>query len=50
MLKAYADEHVSSAIVQALRQRNLDVLIVRSIMREANRGDYRIACSRVYFL
>ena len=29
MLKAYADEHVMSAIVQALRQRGMDVVTVQ---------------------
>jgi hypothetical protein len=113
MLKAYADEHVVSAIVQALRQRGMDVVtvqerqgegtddadvlaealrdarimltndtdflalaaqcgkraeqfapiffwpqqsrrrvgaIVRGIIRDANRGTYAEACSRVHFL
>lgn len=113
MLKAYADEHVRSAIVQALRQRGTDVVtvqqrqgegtddaevlaealrdsrivltndtdflklaaqfasrrvrfapvffwpqqgprrvgeLVHRIIREASRGDYAAACSRVHFL
>lgn len=34
MLKAYADEHVMSAIVRALRQRNVDVVTVQELQGE----------------
>lgn len=35
MLKAYADEHVQSAVVEALRKRGLDVVTVQERGRHA---------------
>ena len=47
MLKAYADEHVRWAIVQALRQRSMDVVTVQERQGEgANDADVLVEATR----
>ena len=47
MLKAYADEHVQSAIVQALRRRGMDVVTVQERQGEGT-GDAEVLAEALH--